>query len=468
MKEDSFIKSLATIGVATVINLAVGFLTTPIITRLVEPVEFGQFSIFTMYSNLVLLVLCFGMDQSLVRFYYTSEDREFKLRLILECILVPIILSLVFIIISLLLIGYKIINFEFDWISTILLAIYIFEGVIFRFSALIVRLNYNNRLYGIIQVIQKGLYVVFSLLMVIVVDTSRINSLAIATVLASFVCVLFSLASQKEYIPWFGKSISIDCAEMKDLLRFGYPFVFSMGITSLFQSLDKLALNHYATYADVGIYTSAMAFVSLFAVIQSTFNIVWVPKAVQHYEKCPEDKGYYKTAFNIISVVMFAVGITLILFKDFFALLLGGQYRDAEYIMPFLIFHPIMYTISETTVCGIDFMKKSKMHVFIASGACLTNFLGNSFLVPIIGCRGAALSTGVSYIVFFILRTIIAEKVFPVRFNLLKLFIVTIEVFIYAAYNTFYEFGVLNVVFAIICYLTLYTLYRDTIKWCYR
>lgn len=74
--------------------------------------------------------------------------------------------------------------------------------------------------------------------------------------------------------------------------------------------------------------------------------------AVEHYVKDKADVTFYQKGNQIITVIMFCVGFSLILFKDVFAVLLGSKYREAAYILPFLIFNPIMYTVSETTVNG--------------------------------------------------------------------------------------------------------------------
>lgn len=69
-------------------------------------------------------------------------------------------------------------------------------------------------------------------------------------------------------------------------------------------------------------------------------------------------------------------------------------------MIPFLAFHPIMYTISEVTVGGLVFKKKSKIQVIVSVVPCVVNFIGNTILVPFYGGRGAAISTGISYILF--------------------------------------------------------------------
>ena len=463
MRQETFIKSVLTIGAATVINIIIGLVTTPIITRIVDPVDYGQFSIFSLYSGLMVMVLCLGMDQAMVRFYYQSDEIAYKRRLILECIFIPLGTTAVFLALMLLLIKSEAVQFEFNWFCTLLLAVNILVELGFRFSSLLVRLNHNNSLFGKIQVLHKVLYVLFALFFLTVLKVGGMQSLAVATVVTAVICLVFSVYSQKEYWNLFGQTINKN--ELRSLLMFGFPYIFSMGITSLFQSLDKLSLNHYRTYSEVGIYASAMTFVSLLNVIQSSFNTVWAPRSVEHYEKAPDDKGFYLLAFNVMTVLMFCAGIALMLFKDVFALLLGQKYREASYIMPFLIFQPIMYTISETTVGGINFAKKSTLHVYIAAGSCLTNYIGNTILVPRLGGQGAAISTGISYIVFFALRTLLAEKNYGVGFNLRRFAIITLFLIGFAFYNTFVPLNGLSFIFALLCYVVLFICYKGTVTW---
>ena len=124
-----------------------------------------------------------------------------------------------------------------------------------------------------------------------------------------------------------------------------------------------------------------------------------------------------------------------------------------------------MYTISETTVAGINFMKKSNITVIIAGISCFANFVGNILLVPRIGGRGAAISTGLSYILFFALRTIISNHYYYVDFKLKKIIALTVFVCGYALYNTFLSFSWVSVVGYCACVLLIFILYKDTVIW---
>ena len=202
----------------------------------------------------------------------------------------------------------------------------------------------------------------------------------------------------------------------------------------------------------------------MFSIIQTTFNTLWAPMAVEHYTKKKDDVSFYQKGNQIITVIMFFIGFTLILCKDVFSVLLGAKYREAAYILLFLIFNPIMYTISETTVNGLVFKKKSNMQVVVSLGACIVNLIGNTMLVPKFGCQGAAISTGLSYIVFFTLRTVLSNRYFYVDFHLKKFYFITALSIMYAFYNTFVKFNVGSIIGYIVCMVALVFLYRDTVK----
>lgn len=461
---NKFLKHFLVIGSGTFISMFLGFITTPIITRVVSPMEYGKYSVFTMYSNMALMVLYLGLDQSMIRYFYDKETEEYRRGLLFRCLKYPIIGTIVAATVIIFLEVAGLFEFELGFSVLILVCVYTFIQIIYRFSLLLVRLQYKSKLYSLLGIIQKSVYVVLTLLLLYASVFDNIICLSVATMVAALVCLVISIVA--EWKLWAPKKIKDgDCTvSQMELLRYAYPYVFSMGITTLFQYFDKLSLNIYCTYETVGIYSSTMTLVNVFAIIQTTFNTLWAPMAIEHYTKDQNDVSFYQKGNQIITVIMFFLGFSLILVKDIFAILLGEQYREAAFILPFLIFNPIMYTISETTVSGLVFMKKSKMQVVVSVGSCIVNIIGNTLLVPKYGAQGAAISTGISYIVFFTLRTIISNKYFYVDFHLKKFYVITAFSVLYAFYNTFVKFNAWAIVGYVVCVFALVILYFDTIK----
>lgn len=69
------------------------------------------------------------------------------------------------------------------------------------------------------------------------------------------------------------------------------------------------------------------------------------------------------------------------------------------------ISYPLLHTTSEITVVGIGISRLSSFSILAAIIAFAVNLLGNWWLIPIFGAAGAAVSTCVSFWVFFFLRT---------------------------------------------------------------
>lgn len=460
-----FLKHFSIIGIGTLASMAIGFLTTPIITRIVSPTEYGQFSIFTLYANVGVMVFYLGLDQSLIRYFYEQDSDGYRRGLLYRCVSIPVLWTMAACGVGLILFRLGIWQFELGKTALILLGVYLLIQIIYRYSLLMVRLQYKTKLYSMLGIIQKIIYVGIALPLMLSGLLEHVTALIFATVLSAGAAMAISVISEKRL--WrFDLIQTGDCTKTYgSLLRYAYPYVLSMGVTTLFQAADKIALNLFGTYADVGIYSSTMTLVHVFSIIQTSFHTLWAPMAVEHYTKEKEDKTFYQKGNQAITVVMFFIGFSLILCKDVFVILLGDQYRQAAYILPFLIFNPIMYTISETTVSGLVFMKKSNMQVAVAVAACVSNVIGNAVLVPRLGCQGAAISTGIAYIIFFAMRTMLSNRYFYVDFGLKKFYLLTVIAVVYACYNTWIPFNFGSVIGYGISITALIFLYRDTIKW---
>lgn len=460
-QKKSFLSHFLAIGTGTVISMLLGLVTTPIITRIVDPDEYGQLAIFQMYTSIALMVLCLGLDQSLVRFFYDEDSLLYKQALLKYCFWVPVSVTCIAACAVSILALTRVVPFEFEPHIMVLLGVNVIVSVANRIAILVLRINYQSKLFAVCNVLTKLSYLTVALCLILTIRTQYFTLLCIATVCSLLLPTAFAIYASRNLWRFH---VDYQLTNQSEIMKYGLPLILSMGITTVFQAIDKMSLNHYCTYADVGIYSSAMTLVSIFAIIQSTFNSLWGPMQVEHYVKHPEDTGYIQKANRMITVVMFFLGISLILVKDVFALLLGEKYRMAGMILPFLIFNPIMYTISETTCAGIGVSKKSYLNIVVAAGACITNYIGNTLLVPHLGCQGAAISTGISYIVFWVLRTVISNRYYYVDYGIPKFLFITLLTSGYAFYNTFYAFSWVSVVFYVVLASLLLVLYFSAVK----
>ena len=461
-KKESFIKQSMQLAIGAILNLIIGVFTTPLITRLVDPTQYGELSLFNTYSSIALMIFSVGLDQTFVRYYYIQEESEYKKKLLKVCLGIPIVFTGIGSIILMLLHAVNPLLLGFNNIVTVCFIINIFVLVLNRFGMLLVRLEFNTFLYSVLNVLHKFLYVIIALPLILFFDTDYLFLLIIATIMSLAIPTFICFVNQRKLLAIKDKDTILKI-DNRELIRFGLPLMVASGVFLVFQAMDKMCIKYYGTYYDVGVYSSAQSLMAVFAIVQSTFNTLWAPKSIQYYENNKEDRSYYVKMNKMITIVMFSFGVFVLLFKDIIVLLLGEKYRAATAIIPFLMFNPIMYTVSETTVVGLNITKHTKCQMIITGASCLINFIGNMILIPIMGAKGAAVSTGVSYIVFFTLRTLFSNHYFPVKYPLLRYYILTGMFAAFALYSIYNSFDIITLLLGVGILCSIVVLYRDTI-----
>lgn len=456
---NNLFKKFMEYGIGSVITLLLGFITSPIITRLISPDQNGRFSMFNTVTNLLMLIIMLGLDQAYVRYYY-EEYEDNRGKLLRRCIKAPMVINLIVGIV--ILIFYNKVSIyiveEKSLSVVILLSINVFLSILSRFALLQVRMKQRGTLYSLLNIIMKIANLIFVVLIFFVYENNYMT-LILAYMATNVVITVIAIYIERK--EWMGKGNGRLKTSQKEIVKYGLPLMFSMAVTWVFQSIDKITIKEFSGFDQVGLYSGAMTIIALLNAVQGTFTTFWVPVAFEKYSTNPEDKEFFQSINKIVTVVMLVIAIGLITCKDIIVLLLGPKYREAVFIFPYLVFMPIMYTISETTVLGINFKKKSKYHIFIAIISAIFNLIGNIILVPRFGATGAAISTGLAYIVFFIARTYFSVKLYNVNYEVGKFIISTIFVYILATYSSFYRFNIVVVILAAINLIVIAILYKD-------
>lgn len=469
-KSPSFVQQLIHLLLGSGLGLLIGVITTPTITRLVDPEIYGQFSVFKTYISVAMCFLTLGLDQFFMRYYYVNRETAYRRKLFFITAGIPLLCLVVLSAVSFLVVFFlKNAGFAIPYHLFLLSVLTLIIAVIDRFLLVLLRLQKKTKAYSALNVVQRLAYLAISVSAVLLLSDNHLVALVLANAIAPLITAICAARMVISFIRPQKSNIKLGIT-LKEMVRFSFPVMIAGSVMHVFQALDRLCLNAFTTYEVVGVYASAQSLMSVFSVIQTTFTTVWMPKAIEHYETDSEDKQFYKRVNGIITVVMYLFAATVLIGKDLFVLLLGEKYRKAAEIIPFLMFNPIMYTISETTVMGIFFKKKTGSQVYISTLSALVNLILNLTLIPVLGAKGAAISTGVAYIMFFTLRTWIAERHYKVGFDLKHFYIVTGLFVLNATYSMYRGVDAMglaiNVLF-IVCVCLLYRKYvSDILRLC--
>ena len=458
--KNNLIKKFLSFSIGGYINIFIGLLTIPITTRLLSPEQYGISSLITTVTSFMFVICCLGTEQGFVRFFY-DEKEERRGKLLCNCLYYPFHISiLVFFLIyifrekiSIFFLGY---NEKYFWL------IFIFS-ILFRslnnYSFLVIRMQQKGKIYSVCNVLLKILEFIFILLLYKTYGDNY-KTLVVALLLSLALVTFFSIIIERKF--WiFSEESRIT---KKEILEFSFPLTLTMALNWIFASSDKIVIKTLSNTIELGLYSGAFKIISLLSVLQTGFTTFWTPVVYEHYSKNPEDTEFYKKANDYLSLVFFLIGIGLLMFRNVIILLLGDKYRDAVYIMPMLIFIPIMYLLSETTQMGIDFKKKTKYHLYISIVVATINILGNIILIPYLGAKGAAISSGLSYIIFFSCRTYFSNKLINFNFSLKRIYIIIFSILFYNLYISFFKNIKIEFFLLIINIILIYKFYQKELK----
>lgn len=452
MDYKSLSKSFFSFSIGNWLGIIIGVISTPILTRILSPDQLGKASMFTLALNILMLFIIFGTDQAFVRFFYEEGEGSTN-KLLANSLKIPLFVFVITAII-IIIIPREISVFLFeesDITIMFILIIALFFNVLKRYSFLVIRMQQRGLIYSLLNFSFKLISLVFLITFAKLVGPRfeiRIYSQVVAIILTTITSIILG----KKAWDFFNiKDVKLKNS-FKNIFHYSYPLLFTALITWLFQSFDKIAIRQWSTYNQLGLYTAAYKIVAILNIIRTSFVTFWTPVSLEEYENNPQNTNFFSNIYQLIFILMFIIGLCTIAFKDVIIYLLGEEYKASVMIMPFLVFMPIMYTVSEATVIGITFKKKPKWHILIAGISCIVNILGNCILVPSYGAKGAAISTGLSYIVFFSMRTFVSLKFYKVNYHLKKSLCLILILLLYALFSSFIEYSVINSLVALLIF----------------
>lgn len=452
-----YLKGFFSFSIGTWIRAVVSFLSTPIISYLIIPEEFGRASMFTLAYNIALLISLMGLDQSFIRYYYEEQNKS---KIFWNCLIPSTVFGIIISLISLFLeksLSILLFGNYYKWIG-VFFAFSLLTGIIQRFNQLSIRMQKKGFLFSLINIVSSlanfGGTVFYALTI-----SRNFYALVFGQITGNITALSVGFFADKQY----RRLTKLNLRKLKDLLKYGLPFIPSSLLFWLFSSIDRISLKQFSTFTEIGLYSAAFKIVSVMQLVQAGFSIFWISIAYEKYESDNNSKKFFEKASSIISAVLFIFGLLVLTFKDLIFLLFSKSYRDASYIAPFLILNPIMNIMSDATSLGINFSKKTYWHIVITGISAFVNFAGNTLLVPLLGAKGAAVSTGISYILLFTFRSIVSQKYFPLRINFKKIYISTFLTIIVASVGTFIKLHILYFGICILALFSMLLLYRDTL-----
>lgn len=401
-------RNILAFALGPVLTALLGLVTLPIVAWIFPPTDIGRNNVFQVAINFSVLIFVLGLDQAFVREYHESKQRD---ALFKACFLPGLFLLTIVVVllvpfsadVSWLLYG------EAEPLWGWLTAGCTFFSFLARFLSLILRMQERGLAFSLSQVMPKVLMVTV-LLGYLFLDVDRVYTSLLLANLISIVAVTLALLWNTRIELKRGFFARVHVSDLKPLLSFGLPLIVAGIAYWGLKATSTLVLRANGAFEELAVYSLALSFASAATVFQTVFSTIWMPtvyKWVANNHDLDLLESVNGQLVAVIGVIVLACA-TLSWLVDYF---LPPVYAEVKYLLPVCMLQPLFYTLSETTVVGLNIQRKTGYSVLIALIAFFVNFSLSLLLAGQFGAVAVASVNALAFFVFTVLRTEFARRV---------------------------------------------------------
>lgn len=440
--------------VCNVIQNALGFITLPIFTRILTTEEYGLYTIYQSWMNIIVIFTTLNIqygvfNTAMVKF---EKDRE---RFISSMQGLTTVLSLIWLVVYIA--AHKLWNTLFDLPTIVMLAM-AFEMCFLpakEFWCGKQRFEYKYKELVIFTLALTLLNPCICILAVLNADNRGVTRvLAAVAVNLCFYIVIYIYNFKK------GKTF-YDKAYWKYALEFGVPLIAYYLSQMVFNQSDKIMIQHMVGQDKAGIYGLVYSCSLVVTFVINSINSAFVPwKYGQMGEKKYKEIG--RVSSFLSALILVVLMLVVLGGPELVKMIASKEYYEAIWIMPPVIGSLFFLFLSQLFI-NIEFYYEEKS--YLVGGSILSaviNIVLNYFAIPKFGYIAAGYTTLAAYIVFalcnyYYMRKICKDKIGGESiYNMKVLFLLSVVCLICIAFavliyeNAILRWGILGVILVLI------------------
>ncbi len=429
---------MAIYGAGDLVFKFLGFAIFPIYAHLFRVEQFGIMELVNTLAGLVSIFLGLGITSAVQRFYWDPGFPEDKRPVLVSTGLYLLVLwSLFFTLVVLLIVfpfrarmkeGYGIL-----WI-------FLFLGFssnvplqIVQFCLDALRLHFSPWRFTFLSGWKNLTGIVLGLLFIWGLKMELLGFF-LGIFLAASVSVPLGLCLIRKDLRWL-----FDRAIAKEIILFGYPYVFAGLAYWFFGSMDRWMLGTLSDNTQVGLFSIAFKFASLLFFVNFAFGQAWSPFAIKIYADRPDYRQIFSRTLSWLFLGLTLIGITVTLFaQELLFLLTPKPYWPAATIIGFVTMGVVLQGTTQITVVGISLERKTHLLSVVASITALVNLVLNWILIPRWGALGSGIAIFLSCAVLTGFYLYWTQRLHPIPLEIKKLTIwlgMIVSALAFAAYT---------------------------------
>ncbi|HTR97948.1 MAG TPA: oligosaccharide flippase family protein [Candidatus Acidoferrales bacterium] len=410
---DSLVYGLGQVG-----GKAVNLLLVPVLTRVLVPQQYGVADLVVAYSASALLVLVFGMDSALARFFYEQENREQRIRMAST--------SLAWRLMTGGTVALLLATFARPLAGRLLggevYAKYLRIGALslpFTLVALyandVLRVTFQPWKFIALNVAQTLLVGGLTLWFVLARHLGVAGALYGKLIGDGLAAALGLVLCRHSLRPRFSRTL------LRQMLAFGLPLVPVSVAYGIIGFVDREALQRTASLETVGVYGVAMKFFAVITMGVQAFNLAFGPFAYARARDADAPRLYARVFAIYLGGALFGALVVGLFAPGIVSVLATPRYAAAAAPALWLAFAAVAQGAYSVAVLGLTLSLRTSLLGWIAGAAALVAIVANQVLTPRLGAEGAALSTFLAHATSCVLAYVVAQRVRPFPYRGMRL-----------------------------------------------
>jgi O-antigen/teichoic acid export membrane protein len=412
------LKNVGWLTVDRILQLVVALLVGIWIARYLGPTDFGlmnfAFAFVTLFSPFVGL----GIQSLLVReFLHQPEKKNELLGTAFWIQIVTGIIAMLIMNVAILILRPN------DFLSFLVVFVYSFNNLALSLDMLT---NwFDSRVESKKVVMARTGGMIFSNLLKIgfMLFGFSVIYFILASVIETLLTGLFMLYS---YIKTEGsiKNWKFDFGLAKKLFSSSWPLILSGAMVIIYMKIDQVMIGLLLSDAQVGIYSVAVKFATMFLFLPAAISVSLFPSIVNS-KKISQEVYYsrFQKLFDLMTWVPMTFVIPLFLFSNLIVVFLyGAEYSLAGPTLAILIWSAVATSVKFAVEKYLINENKTKIIFSNALIGAVVNVIFNLALIPVFGILGAAVATLISYTASSYLGLLLYPSTRKIFFMLMKSF----------------------------------------------
>lgn len=413
--KSSLLHSAGIYTVATVINSAIPFFMMPILTRYLNPIDYGIVAMSQVLVSIVTPFTGVNIQGAISRRFFHRENFDFP-TYVANCLIILTCSSLISGI--LILCMHETLSMLSSFPSHWFWVILVISSGQFLLSVMLVIWQIQNKAlkFGAFQISQTLVNVLMSIWFVVYLHKGWEGRLTaqVATIL------IFSLASILFLYREGLLKFTLRKPYIIDALKFGVPLIPHALGGAIMTAVDRFFITDMVGIAATGVYTVGYQIGMILGLVLESFNQAWAPWL---FERLKQDRWEtkikivkYTYLYNVL-VILAAVFLGLVSpwFLNFFV---GKDFSGAS---SFVIWIALGFAFNGMymMVCNyIFYTGKTSYLAWVTFSSSIVNIFLNYYLIKLNGAIGAAQAMALTKLLFFILTWILANNAYNMPWRL--------------------------------------------------